>query len=153
MGPATAINIGFAKSFQFSGRASRSEYWWFFLATFVLALPMMGIDLYLLNKDIEEATISFWPASDTFAILSTIPLTAVGAKRLQDISLPGWPAILAGATFIIWITTDWGKSWDEPFSYIGILCSVLSIALIIAAIFPSKFGTNKYGPNPHEVPS
>ena len=38
MGPQKAISSGIRKVFDFSGRASRSEFWWMFLASLVITL-------------------------------------------------------------------------------------------------------------------
>ena len=71
---------------QFSGRAGRSEYWWFMLAyhIFYFASILFGI-----------LTIVAWP----FAILmvlcmlvmlaAIVPLVAVGFRRMQDVGYHG----------------------------------------------------------------
>ena len=153
MKPAQAIKTCLTKSFQFRGRASRSEYWWFFMATLLLSFLFMRVDIDVFQKDFWEPSVSFWPASDTFAFLSLLPLTTVGARRLQDISLPSWPALLVSLLFVLWITTEWGAPTEAPISNIAYVVMVLSFFLLVAAIFPSNPGPNKYGPNPHEVPS
>ncbi|MDP5217445.1 DUF805 domain-containing protein [Ruegeria sp. 2205SS24-7] len=43
MGPLKAISLGIRKVFLFSGRASRSEYWWMLLASFVLVLSFQTV--------------------------------------------------------------------------------------------------------------
>ena len=64
---------------MFSGRASRSEYWWFFLFQ-VLALivtSMLGDTAYSI-----------------VALLLLLPALAVGARRLHDIGRSGWWQLL-----------------------------------------------------------
>ena len=41
MGPFDALKTGFAKSFQFKGRASRSEFWWFAALLACVALVLL----------------------------------------------------------------------------------------------------------------
>ena len=38
MGPLDAIKTCLAKSFQFKGRASRAEFWWFACALFIITI-------------------------------------------------------------------------------------------------------------------
>ncbi|MEO0905038.1 MAG: DUF805 domain-containing protein, partial [Pseudomonadota bacterium] len=48
MGPLDAIKTGFAKSFEFKGRASRSEFWWFaaFVGTIAAALLLPHMSFF-----------------------------------------------------------------------------------------------------------
>lgn len=64
-----AVKACFRKYADFEGRATRSEYWWFFLAmvlgsavTFVI-----GYRLYV-----------------SFSLITLMPTIAVGARRLHD---------------------------------------------------------------------
>ena len=80
-----AVSKCYRKYFQFKGRASRSEYWWCFVAAFLFAWP-------LLLAETKEGT---W-----FAILSfiyfmltlsvVIPLIAAWTRRMHDVGKSGW---------------------------------------------------------------
>ena len=153
MGPTQSIKTCLAKPLHFKGRAARSEYWWFFVVTVLLSFLFMAIDVYVFQKDFLEQSISFWSASDTFAILSSLPIAAVGARRLHDISIPGWPSIVLSILLVLWTVTEWGTSPDAPLSNFIYVVAVLSLFLLVAAIVPSNRGPNQYGPNPNEVPS
>ena len=77
MGPAQAIRTCLRKSFQYSGRASRAEYWWFLPVG--LALPMAALCL------LDQAN----PAAPTLLLgmvffLALSPLMAVTRRRLTD---------------------------------------------------------------------
>ena len=63
----------------FSGRAARSEYWWFFLFQ-VLAL--------LVSSLLGET------ANSIVALLLLLPALAVGARRLHDVGRSGWWQLL-----------------------------------------------------------
>jgi len=78
-GPVDAIRTCLIKFFDFRGRASRSEFWWFFALAVVL----------------ESIKISFpkqFDAAGFFLVflLSQPPLWAVMARRLHDINISGW---------------------------------------------------------------
>lgn len=70
-----AIIVCLTKYAEFNGRASRSEFWWFFLFV-VLVSGALG---YL-----SEAL------SSVFLIAVLLPLLAVGARRLQDTGRTAW---------------------------------------------------------------
>ncbi|MBI3902888.1 MAG: DUF805 domain-containing protein [Nitrosomonadales bacterium] len=72
---AESIKTCFAKYTDFTGRASRSEYWWFFLFNLLL---MIGLSL--LNENI--ATV--------YVLATTLPGLAVNARRLHDTNRSGW---------------------------------------------------------------
>ncbi len=80
MGPAQAIRTGFAKSFQFSGRASRSEFWWFASPVFLALCPTWGWSLSTENY----VTGTKMVALDSVFFLFTLLIYAVGSRRLTD---------------------------------------------------------------------
>ncbi|RYF63225.1 MAG: DUF805 domain-containing protein [Comamonadaceae bacterium] len=75
----TAVKTCFAKFADFSGRATRSEYWWFFLAYFVAALVSGFIHEYLYFLVV---------------IVFLVPLISAGVRRLHDIGKTGWLLLL-----------------------------------------------------------
>jgi uncharacterized membrane protein YhaH (DUF805 family) len=90
-----AVKRGFQKYATFSGRASRSEFWWWALANGVI-----GMILYILTLALGLATSrdgSFGAAGIPFAILLGIwglavivPNIAVTIRRLHDAGYSGW---------------------------------------------------------------
>jgi len=79
-----AIASCFSKYADFNGRATRSEYWWFFLFITLASCGAVIIDttLYYL-----------------FSIGTLLPLLAVGARRLHDTNRSGWWQLLSLAPF------------------------------------------------------
>jgi uncharacterized membrane protein YhaH (DUF805 family) len=70
---------------DFSGRASRSEYWWFILAQ-VVAMVVAG----LINQYLS-----------TFVSLALLlPTIAAGVRRLHDIGKSGWFMLIGVIPFI-----------------------------------------------------
>lgn len=66
---------------QFEGRATRPQYWYFYLFIFLVNLVLKAVDFELL------ATL--------FALATLIPFLAVGARRLHDVNRSGWWQLLA----------------------------------------------------------
>ncbi|MDH6592984.1 uncharacterized membrane protein YhaH (DUF805 family) [Variovorax sp. TBS-050B] len=75
----TAVKTCFAKYTDFSGRASRSEFWWFILAEVVVLVVASLIHQYV-----------YFIAALGFLL----PVLAVGARRLHDIGKSGWLQLL-----------------------------------------------------------
>ena len=81
----TAIKtVLFKKYGTFNGRASRSEYWFFFLAYILFA-----ITLTIITEGDQ------WIPSMVLDVLLIIPSLAVGARRLHDNGRSGWNQLWA----------------------------------------------------------
>lgn len=152
MGPVQAIKTCFAKSFQFSGRASRPEFWWFWLFDLLIfVFAFFVIDLWLFG--ILDTGFAFAPASGLINLLLIIPMTAVTMRRLHDCGWQGLPAPVAyGGIYVA--PYAFGMShldtsrWISPVETVSLF---LYVVILIAALFPGKRGSNFYGPNPNEV--
>ena len=64
------------KYVDFSGRATRSEYWYFFLVNFLVSVILGALGLELL--------------STLYILFILIPGFAVFARRMHDINKSGW---------------------------------------------------------------
>ncbi|MBX9903864.1 MAG: DUF805 domain-containing protein [Burkholderiales bacterium] len=83
-----SIGTCFKKYATFDGRATRSEYWWFFLFTFLVSVAL-GI--------VSEVL------SGLFTLAVLLPSLAVGARRLHDIDKSGWFLLVWFIPIIGWI--------------------------------------------------
>ena len=83
-----SISTCFTKYAAFDGRASRSEFWWWFLFTF-LASAATGIVSQTLSA--------------LFSLGVMLPSLAVGARRLHDTNRSGWFLLLWFIPLIGWI--------------------------------------------------
>ena len=70
-----SVKVCFTKYADFAGRATRSEYWWFFL--FIL-LVNLGLSLF------SNAL------SGLFSLATVVPSIAAAARRLHDTNRSGW---------------------------------------------------------------
>lgn len=137
---------------QFSGRAPRAEYWWFYLATIVVAVVTEVIDRAVGSEIGILGTVT------SLGLL--IPTLAVTVRRLHDTGRSGWwllAAILPAAIFgfeasqaTLAGTVD---SWDPSLST---LIAIFAFAIVCLIIFvftlvrgtegPNKFGPDPFGP-------
>jgi uncharacterized membrane protein YhaH (DUF805 family) len=117
----TSVKTCLTKYAIFTGRASRSEHWYFVLFIFLSGLGAAIIDNSIFVRDPQLKEIEPVGALLNLAVL--LPSIAVGARRLHDINRSGWWLLLA-------------------FTGIGIL------VLILFACMKGDDGDNLYGPNP-----
>tara|TARA_B100000959_G_C14728340_1_gene519866 strand:+ start:91 stop:573 length:483 start_codon:yes stop_codon:yes gene_type:complete len=82
-----AILSCFNKYGTFEGRASRSEFWYFFLFNVVC-----GIIAVFINLAIEAI----------FFLVTILPFTAVGCRRMHDINKSGWWQLVPIYNLILW---------------------------------------------------
>ena len=82
-----AVISGFRNYANFSGRASRSEFWYWTLAYMLVMLPLNVLD-FVQNAGTQMGTTSWVVTILTFGLL--IPNTAVAVRRLHDTDRSGW---------------------------------------------------------------
>ena len=84
MGPISALDSVFTKFFTLRGRASRSEYWWFALMSFVILLAAIAGDVFLFDpsKPISINPMSYF--SLMWILITIIPNFTVSIRRLHD---------------------------------------------------------------------
>ena len=124
-----AIGRGFSNYFTFSGRASRPEYWWWVLFTFLIGLiPFAGL-------------------------VTLIPTLAVTSRRLHDIGKSGWLQIMPWAILAVtWVLNV--VTLATALFVIGMIAAFVSIVLLIAwMLWRGDEGPNKYGPDPRQSTS
>ena len=96
MGFGRAISTCFRKYAVFSGRASRSEYWFFVLFQVLVATPLIIVDVAVLRGPVNTLT-TLW------LLIMLLPSLAVTVRRLHDIDMSGWFVLIQFIPFIGWI--------------------------------------------------
>lgn len=82
----TAVRSVLTQYATFTGRARRSEFWWFILASFLASIVTSIIDVAIGS----EVTAGMGIVSLLLSLALLIPTLAVGARRLHDIGRTGW---------------------------------------------------------------
>ena len=82
----TSIKTCFKKYAEFSGRASRSELWWFALFCLIGGIVTAIFDTMVLGYSSEGDG----PINLIFTVITTLPTIAVACRRLHDINFSGW---------------------------------------------------------------
>lgn len=121
----TAVRTCLSKYVDFSGRARRSEYWFFALFGFLVGIVTSVIDM-VLGTDYDGST-SGGLVNTVVSLALFLPSLAVGVRRLHDTDRSGW-----------WIL-------------IGIIPIIGWILLLVWFCTDSK-PSNQYGPSPKSEP-
>ena len=122
-----AIKTCLRKYADLSGRATRTEYWWWALAVTVLSFILAGLDAFI-GFLVASGQSSIAPGflQPVFAIAVFLPSTAVTVRRLHDIGKTGWWLLLwygiialGWATFAIAILIILLAVWGATNGHLG----------------------------------
>ncbi len=141
MGFGEAIKHNFNHYADFSGRAQRSQYWWWFLFVWIVTVilnivdSLLGwqfggstLDFTINGQEVPLVAQGYGILATIFALAVLIPNLAVIARRLHDTDHSAW--------WLLWIF---------------LLTFVCFIGVIFWLVFMLQKGTpgpNKYGPDP-----
>ncbi|APX23119.1 MAG: DUF805 domain-containing protein [Rhodobacteraceae bacterium] len=90
---AGAVKNGFRTYATFSGRASRSEYWWWILFVVAGSVVLSLVDLALFGSDPRTGQAN-QVLSGLFQLGVLLPTLGLGWRRLHDSGRPGWYLLL-----------------------------------------------------------
>lgn len=107
---------------DFSGRASRSEYWWAYLSIILIAI-VVGLIVGLLSGPSGEPSGLALGILGIFYLAIIIPSISIGVRRLHDSDKSGWFMLLA-------------------------LVPIVSLVLLYFYIIKGTEGPNRFGPDP-----
>jgi len=136
---------------DFSGRAPRAEYWWFWLGYVLLSI--------VINILARISAIFGLLGLVYFALF--IPMLAVGVRRLHDTNRSGWWLLAPAVPYAIGVALIFpalmrGGGAANPFLSFGpamifmLIGFVLAIAIFIFTLLPGTKGPNRFGPDPYD---
>lgn len=167
MPPHIAVARCFARTFTFSGRASRAEYWWYWLFSMIAIWALAFIFAQFLNIEIDKsvpigaqfaqapealerelANIGLLIGLATFVL--GLPLWAAGWRRLHDVGRSGWwlfsPVIvvIGGA-----VLAEVVHPLRGVLAFGGAIGSIITaIWVFVLLLSPSNAAGDIYGPRP-----
>jgi uncharacterized membrane protein YhaH (DUF805 family) len=119
MGFGEAISTNLSKITDFTGRASRPEFWWWILAIWILNLIVS-----LISGGWRGGSGFLWFIGWVISIILVLATLAVGCRRLHDTGKSGWLQLLL------------------------LIPCIGVIILIIFWVQPGNSTGDKYGPAP-----
>ena len=106
----TSITTCFSKFATFSGRATRSEFWWFYLFTLLIGwFAQMAVGAGI---------------AGVVSLVFFLPLLAASVRRLHDIGRTGWWILIAFTligiiVLIVFYATDSEKAANKYGEYVA----------------------------------
>ena len=100
-----AITTCFKKYATFSGRATRSEFWYFVLFYIIINTIAPIMDIFLFDTTYG---MFFW----IVYIVTLLPYIAVWVRRLHDINRSGWWTIPISITSAVLVGLIWFVIWS-----------------------------------------
>ena len=160
-----AIKTCFAKYADFSGRARRSEFWWWILFMSLCSMVMSSLCVTFGMK-------ALLIGSTLLSVALLCPLLAVQTRRLHDTGRSGWIVLITAIFYAVYMASYVKLLWpimdklqSDPLgasealqesmgslsialSLCGLAYSVLMLVLFIFNLQDSHREENKYGPSP-----
>ncbi len=129
MGLTEAVKSVFSKYATFAGRASRSEYWFFYLFNILLEIGLLLLGLIIgaiLGKGAGAlgGMAVAYVLLCIYGLIAIIPSISVFVRRMHDIGRSGW--------------------WY----WIALIPIVGAIVLLVFLVTGGDRGDNQYGPEP-----
>lgn len=167
-----AVKSCYAKYFTLKGRASRSEYWWFYFFRYLgsVLLSIAGIGLFSVSR-LESGAAAFFCLLPAMLLIigSIAPAIAIMVRRLHDSNHSGgWIWLF----FLLSLISNWAigvlnnvyeHSWaygldESPTTQFMLLTfCLLALALelpwLIFMCRGSTPGDNRYGARPGDLPN
>lgn len=116
-----AISMAFSSYCDFSGRASRSEYWWFYLFNVIIGFVSTIVSGILFGLD----SFAYYVIPTLASLVLLLPGLGLTVRRLHD--------------------TGRGGGWI----FISLIPLVGAIILIVFLVQPSENGDNRFGDIPN----
>ena len=166
---------------NFSGRASRAEFWWFFL--FVMIIYM--VFWFLLFATVGASAAASPNGQPSFALLGAfgtagmfmilfylallLPMIAVQVRRLHDTNRSGWWLGVFWLMYPVYMVLLFGTSLSNmqsgtaPSVGMAVGSGIFALAFFVYSIVlfvffclrgtqgPNRFGEDPYGPNVEQV--
>ena len=166
MGFGDAIRSVFSKYVTFSGRARRSEYWYFYLFSILVGMVAGVIDTVLVTSTGmgEAFRGSGGPVAAICQLALILPSLAVTVRRLHDTNHSGWLllgfiayCVVAVVVFVVGIGAAIGTSnsqanFGSPVAILGLVLVLgifgFGIYIFVLMVSSGTPGENRYGADP-----
>ena len=146
-----AVKLFFKNYFNFTGRASRSEYWWFMLAYFIAVFVISFIEGFIMAL---SGAYGVAIVGNIFILAMFIGLLSLNARRLQDRGHTGWwqaacyVPIIPMYIFLFQFIFSGGMNGGIGLGFFALISIGTSITFIVFCCLPPKEDENKWGRNP-----
>ena len=150
---------------RFSGRAARSEYWYFMLLHVLVLLCWLGLAVatdtlvalqyaYIgyLQGSPDGAPAAVWAIAGlylAYQLISILPYSAVTTRRLHDRNISGWYFLIYMILNYIPAVALFLPALDRMLpQFFDVAVSLAMLAIFIVTILKGTEGPNRFGPDP-----
>ena len=150
----TAIATFFKRYFDFEGRSSRAEYWWFMLFNYLIIILALILDamIFGLGNDYSGDDPFFFQG--LWSLASFIGLISLSVRRLHDIDKTGfWFLFIYSPLLVLIPAALFEDLAGGNFSLFLIAIALLAVFALLITVFvfsllPGTKGRNRFGENP-----
>tara|TARA_B110000971_G_scaffold48533_1_gene48581 strand:- start:27 stop:446 length:420 start_codon:yes stop_codon:yes gene_type:complete len=112
-----SITACFSKFSTFSGRASRSEFWWFYLFFTLMSWAASIVGAVTLGIGMEAGATAL---STVLQLIFLLPWLAVASRRMHDINKSGWWILIMFTGIGVFLLIYWwAKQGDNAENRFG----------------------------------
>lgn len=86
--------MAFDKYADFKTRSTRGEFWWFFLANFLISIGFNILSFAFIASGSDGLAGAIGILSMLYSLAILVPYISVGARRLHDTGRSGWYQLL-----------------------------------------------------------
>lgn len=125
-------------SFNMKDRATRSEFWYFFLANVLIGIVLIAISVLLNSQSLILLQL--------FQIFQILPTYGIVVRRFHDLNMEaGWASIYL-APSILNLMTTFNQSYSDEFLIFSLLINLIcGVLLIIFMCTKGDEGENRFG--------
>lgn len=133
----TANIAALKKYFNFSGRSTRSEFWYYYVTQFGI-IKLLGL-LMLYDAENRNAVFVLTTLIILYWLVTLIPNLSVSVRRLHDIDKSGWFVLLPLADIVLgYLPSIYGSFFS------GLWFGPGQIVLLVLHCLDSKPGINRW---------
>lgn len=119
-----AVQSCLSKYAVFTGRAPRSEFWWFWVFTLLVEIAAVVVGGLIFAGSVQEVAVGSGGSMQSFYLYAVpnwlsavvhlalfLPSLAVAVRRLHDVGRSGWWLLLFIVPFGVFVLLFW---WVQP---------------------------------------
>ena len=172
MGPIRAVISCYVNILNFSGRARRAEYWWFFLFLVLAGLALQVAATYAMFRDPaflaamqdpgafqswikqnEDIYTTLGIGTVAYILLAWLPQLSVTVRRLHDTDRSGWfifmpfLASVGAVCAALFVGLGFGEGAAPLLLLIMAVPLMANIWFLVVLCLPGTHGPNRFGPD------
>jgi uncharacterized membrane protein YhaH (DUF805 family) len=139
--------LPFSRYFDFSGRSSRAEYWFFTAFIWFVSLLILAAQ-QLLGEAVESV---LTVVNGLFGLVTFVPSLAVAVRRLHDINRSGLVLLkyIIAATVVGVLMPAAMLTGSFGAGLLLLAAVVVALKFLMLMVSEGDPGPNPYGPNPY----